>query len=109
MTYFCLFCLLCTGTTRLVAPQWTAVTLNRPHDVGRSDVPTWSKDGREVQQNQRVYVSTVNKTLTITFVLPRDSGLYYCNGKSAVYLNVIKAETSYRGERQEVREEQKKK
>ena len=102
-----LFCLLYTETTRLVATQWTTVILNCPHDVGRSDVPTWSKDGREVQQNQWVYVSPFNKTLAIKHVLPHYSGLYYCDGKPAVYLTVIEAETADRGERQEVREEQR--
>ncbi|KAM8767576.1 SPEG neighbor protein-like [Acanthopagrus schlegelii] len=85
------------GTARLVAPKLNTVTLNCPRDVGGSDVPTCSKDGREVQQDERVYVSPVNNTLTIRRLQPRDSGLYYCDGKPAAYLTVIKAETSDRG------------
>ncbi|XP_030265925.1 hemicentin-1-like [Sparus aurata] len=85
------------GTTRLVAPVLTTVTLNCPLDVGGSDVPTWSKDGREIQQNEWVHVSPVNKTLTIGYVQPGESGLYYCDGKPAVYLTVMEADTSDRG------------
>ncbi|XP_030265954.1 contactin-5-like isoform X2 [Sparus aurata] len=86
-------------TTRLVAPKSTTVTLNCPLDVGVSHVPTWSKDGREVQQDEYVYVSPADKTLTITFVQPHYSGLYYCDGKPAAYLTVMEAETSDRGKK----------
>ena len=91
---------MCTGTTSYDAPEWTTVTLNCDLDVGGSHVPTWSKDGREVQQDQYVYFSPVDKTLTIRQLLPGDSGLYYCDGKPAAYLTVIKADTPDRGETQ---------
>ncbi|XP_044028427.1 hemicentin-2-like isoform X1 [Siniperca chuatsi] len=78
------------GTVRLTATERTGVTLKCPPDVGGSDVPTWSRDTGEIQQQRRFYVSPVNKTLTIADVQPGDSGLYYCDGKPAVYLNVIK-------------------
>ncbi|XP_030268628.1 hemicentin-1-like [Sparus aurata] len=90
-------------TTRLVAPKSTTVTLNCPLDVGGSHVPTWSKDGSEVQENIWVYVSHVDKTLTLTYVQPRDSGLYYCDGKPAVYLTVMEAETSDRARQEQKR------
>ncbi|XP_030266268.1 hemicentin-1-like [Sparus aurata] len=83
-------------TTRLIAPKLTTVILNCPPVFGGYDFPTWSKDGREVQQNERVYVSPVNKTLTIRQLQPRDSGLYYCDDKPAVHLTVMEAETSNR-------------
>ncbi|XP_044028520.1 uncharacterized protein LOC122864862 isoform X2 [Siniperca chuatsi] len=78
------------GTVRLTATERTSVTLKCPPDVGGSDVPTWSRDTGEIQQQRRFYVSPVNKTLTIADVQPVDSGLYYCDGKPAVYLNVTK-------------------
>ena len=99
--------MLCTGTIIRNAAEKTNVTLNCPPDAGGSDVPTWSKDGREIQKKKRFSFSPVDKTLTIRHVKLNDSGLYYCDGKPAVYLTVIKGETSDRGERQEVREEQR--
>ncbi|XP_044028517.1 uncharacterized protein LOC122864861 isoform X2 [Siniperca chuatsi] len=78
------------GTVRLTATERTSVTLKCPPDVGGSDVPTWSRDTGEIQQQRRFYVSPVDKTLTIADVQPGDSGLYYCDGKPAVYLNVTK-------------------
>ncbi|XP_051246731.1 peroxidasin homolog isoform X5 [Dicentrarchus labrax] len=85
------------GTTRLDAAERTTITLKCPPDVGGSDVPTWSRDAVEIQQQRRFHVSTVNNTLIITDLQPADSGLYYCDGKPAAYLTVNKDETSERG------------
>ncbi|XP_030266274.1 hepatocyte cell adhesion molecule-like [Sparus aurata] len=90
-------------TTRLIAPKSTTVTLNCSGDVGGSAVTTWSKDGREIQQDEYVYVSPGGKMLTITYVQPGDSGLYYCDGKPAVYLTVMEAETSDRARQKQKR------
>ena len=89
------FCLLCTGTIIRNTAEKTNVTLNCPHDVGGSQVPTWSKNGTEIQKKRRFSVSPVDKTLTIRDVKLGDTGLYVCDAKSAVYLNVIKGETCY--------------
>ncbi|XP_051251081.1 uncharacterized protein LOC127360673 isoform X2 [Dicentrarchus labrax] len=78
------------GTTRLDAAERTTITLKCPPDVGGSDVPTWSRDAVEIQQQRRFHVSTVNNTLIITDLQPADSGLYYCDGKLAAYLTVSK-------------------
>ncbi|KAI3358967.1 hypothetical protein L3Q82_015351, partial [Scortum barcoo] len=83
------------GTIRRDAPERTSVTLKCSHDDGGSLVPAWSRNNGEIQQPGRFYVSPADKTLTIRDVQPDDSGLYYCDGKPAVYLNVTK------GERQE--------
>lgn len=88
-------CLLSTGTITHSVPERTNVTLKCPLGVGGSDYPTWSKETAGNQQDIRSNVSTVNKTrrlLTITGVKLVDSGLYYCDGKQAVYLNVTKGE-----------------
>ncbi|XP_051246920.1 uncharacterized protein LOC127358068 [Dicentrarchus labrax] len=85
------------GTTRLDAAERTTITLKCPPDVGGSDVPTWSRDAVEIQQQRRFHVSTVNNTLIITDLQPADSGLYYCDGKPVAYLTVNKDETSERG------------
>ncbi|XP_039675560.1 uncharacterized protein LOC120570929 [Perca fluviatilis] len=77
------------GTTLVPAPERTSITLTCPHDVGASHVPTWTRDSGGIPL-RRFDVSPVDQTLTITDVQPGDSGLYYCDGKPAVYLNVIK-------------------
>lgn len=97
--------MLCTGTTRRDAAERTTITLKCPPDVGGSDVPTWSRDTVEIQQQRRFHVSPADNTLIITDLQPADSGLYYCDGKPAAYLNVSKDETSERGETQEDRQE----
>ncbi|XP_076610718.1 uncharacterized protein LOC143335303 [Chaetodon auriga] len=81
------------GTTRRVAER-TTVTLTCPGDAGGS---TWSRDAGDIRHRGRFYVSTVDRTLTVRDVQPGDSGLYYCDGKPAAYLIVIKNETSERG------------
>ncbi|KAI3358971.1 hypothetical protein L3Q82_015355 [Scortum barcoo] len=78
------------GTIRRDAPERTSITLKCSHDDGGSLVPAWSRNNGEIQQPGRFYVSPADKTLTIRDVQPDDSGLYYCDGKPAVYLNVIK-------------------
>ena len=88
---------MCSGTTLVPAPERTSITLTCPHDVGASHVPTWSRDSGGIPL-RRFDVSPVDQTLTITDVQPGDSGLYYCDGKPAVYLNVIK------GKKKEIRE-----
>ncbi|KAF1382068.1 hypothetical protein PFLUV_G00160600 [Perca fluviatilis] len=79
------------GTTIVPAPERTSITLTCPHDVGASHVPTWTRDSGGIPL-RRFDVSPVDQTLTITDVQPGDSGLYYCDGKPAVYLNVIEAD-----------------
>ncbi|XP_039675562.1 G8 domain-containing protein DDB_G0286311-like [Perca fluviatilis] len=81
------------GTTIVPAPERTSITLTCPHDVGASHVPTWTRDSGGIPL-RRFDVSPVDQTLTITDVQPGDSGLYYCDGKPAVYLNVIEAALS---------------
>ncbi|XP_030266126.1 uncharacterized protein LOC115577282 [Sparus aurata] len=76
------------GTIIRNATEKTNVTLNCPH--GGSDASTWSKDGTEIKPKRRFSVSPVDKTLSIRDVKLSDSGLYYCDGKPAVYLTVIK-------------------
>ncbi|XP_049457410.1 uncharacterized protein LOC125904202 isoform X1 [Epinephelus fuscoguttatus] len=81
--------LLITGTIRLDATEGTTITLTCPHDVGGSHT-TWSRGSGDIQQERGFYVSPIENTLTITSVQLGDSGLYYCDGKPAVYLTVIK-------------------
>ncbi|XP_038581643.1 hemicentin-2-like isoform X2 [Micropterus salmoides] len=78
------------GTVRLTAAERTNVTLKCPPDVGGSAVPTWSRNSSVIRQKGRFNVSPVDKTLTITDLRPKDSGLYYCDGKPAAYLTVTK-------------------
>ncbi|XP_027142482.1 neural cell adhesion molecule 2-like [Larimichthys crocea] len=82
------------GTDRHYTLERTTVELTCPHDVGGSDVPSWSRDGRQIDGRR---VSRVNKMLTIRDVQPGDSGLYYCDGKAAVYLKVTEGDASERG------------
>ncbi|XP_039676509.1 uncharacterized protein LOC120571558 [Perca fluviatilis] len=85
------------GTTLVPASERTSITLTCPHDVGASHVPTWTRDSGGIPL-RRFDVSPVDQTLTITDVQPGDSGLYYCDGKPAVYLNVIKDDAELRTE-----------
>ncbi|XP_034560083.1 cell wall integrity and stress response component 4-like [Notolabrus celidotus] len=77
------------GTHIYDAQEMTHITLLCPADVGGSEDPKWSTDAGEIQQGGRIQVSTVDNTLTIRDLQPADSGLYYCGGKPAGYLNVI--------------------
>ncbi|XP_041664872.1 uncharacterized protein LOC121523878 isoform X2 [Cheilinus undulatus] len=72
----------------------TSVTLTCPPDVGGSDDPKWSTDAGEIPTQRRI--QTLNKALIITELQRSDSGLYYCDGKPAVYLNVIREDQSDR-------------
>ncbi|XP_032377599.1 uncharacterized protein LOC116693036 [Etheostoma spectabile] len=74
------------GTTVLPAPERTSVSLTCPHDVGPSHVPTWTRDSGGLQQGPEA------QTLTIRDVQPGDAGLYYCDGKPAVYLDVTRGD-----------------
>ncbi|XP_037651329.1 uncharacterized protein LOC119503559 [Sebastes umbrosus] len=79
------------GATRLDATERTSVTMTCPHDVRGSHIVTWSSRGfRDLQNQKGFYVSLLDQTLTVTSVELGDSGLYYCDGKPAFYLNVIK-------------------
>ncbi|XP_042362643.1 uncharacterized protein LOC121957907 isoform X2 [Plectropomus leopardus] len=77
-------------TVRLDAAERTNVTLKCRHEDEGSHIATWSRDARDKQQQRWFYVSPADNSLTITEVQPGDSGFYYCDGKPAVYLNVIK-------------------
>ncbi|KAE8282569.1 hypothetical protein D5F01_LYC19980 [Larimichthys crocea] len=100
---FVLGCNATAGTNELTVPENRTATLPCLHGVGGSDVPTWSRDvrGKEARENiasrGRFHVSTESKTLKIQRVQPGDSGLYYCDGKAAVYLKVTEGDASERG------------
>ncbi|XP_078146597.1 uncharacterized protein LOC139918669 [Centroberyx gerrardi] len=94
------------GTTRLTVKEKTNVTLKCPH--AGLDGLTWSRiinggeqdiyvikngTGKHLQGQGRRFGSTKDKSLTVTKVKPADSGLYYCDGKPAAHLTVIKAPT----------------
>ncbi|XP_025758361.1 uncharacterized protein LOC102076113 isoform X1 [Oreochromis niloticus] len=83
------------GTKIVSVAERSSITLNCSHDVGGSAVPTWSRDSGEINEG-RISVPTEDKTLSIREAEPADSGLYYCDGKPAVYLNVTKGQRSDR-------------
>ncbi|XP_025758371.1 hemicentin-1 isoform X11 [Oreochromis niloticus] len=83
------------GTKIVSVAERSSITLNCSHDVGGSAVPTWRRDSGEINEG-RISVSTEDKTLSIREAEPADSGLYYCDGKPAVYLNVTKGQRSDR-------------
>ncbi|XP_041664816.1 uncharacterized protein LOC121523827 [Cheilinus undulatus] len=72
----------------------TSVNLTCPPDVGGSDDPKWSTDAGEIPTQNRIW--TLDKSLVISELQLSDSGLYYCDGKPAVYLNVIREDQSDR-------------
>ncbi|CAK6981570.1 uncharacterized protein LOC121913183 isoform X2 [Scomber scombrus] len=78
------------GTEILQTTERSSITLTCPHDDGGSHVPTWSREIGGKQKPIRLHDST--KTLMFSNLQPADSGLYLCDGKPAVYLNVIKDE-----------------
>ncbi|XP_067467925.1 CXADR-like membrane protein isoform X3 [Thunnus thynnus] len=82
------------GTTTVSIAEKSNVTLTCPD--GGSHVPTWTREIDGKQQQIRRHVSAVDKYLNIPDVQPGDSGLYYCDGKPAAYLNVIKGDQSER-------------
>ncbi|XP_067467931.1 glycogen [starch] synthase-like [Thunnus thynnus] len=86
------------GTTTVSIAEKSNVTLTCPDVVGGSHVPTWTREIDGKQQQIRRHVSAVNKYLNIPDVQPGDSGLYYCDGKPAAYLNVSKGDQSEREE-----------
>ncbi|XP_042291817.1 basement membrane-specific heparan sulfate proteoglycan core protein-like isoform X6 [Thunnus maccoyii] len=83
------------GTTIVSIAEKSSVTLTCP-DVGGSHVPTWTREIDGKRQQIRHHVSAVHKYLNIPDVQPGDSGLYYCDGKPAANLNVIKGDQSER-------------
>ncbi|XP_067467928.1 CXADR-like membrane protein isoform X6 [Thunnus thynnus] len=87
------------GTTIVSIAEKSNVNLTCPDVVGGSHVPTWTREIDGKQQQIRRHVSAVNKYLNIPDVQPGDSGLYYCDGKPAAYLNVIKGDQSERDQK----------
>ncbi|XP_022613147.1 uncharacterized protein LOC111230636 isoform X1 [Seriola dumerili] len=86
------------GTRVKNATIGTSITLKCPDDTGSHgptlvrqisgiDITVYSQNKTEGLQ-----YSTEDKTLTLTNVQPNHSGLYYCEGKLVVYLNVTKDE-----------------
>ncbi|XP_056255633.1 uncharacterized protein LOC130183927 [Seriola aureovittata] len=76
----------------------TSITLKCPDDTG-SHRPTWVRriNGMNItvysqNKTEGLQYSTENKMLTLTNVQLNHSGLYYCEGKPVVYLNVTKDE-----------------
>ncbi|XP_067467921.1 myb-like protein U isoform X1 [Thunnus thynnus] len=84
------------GTTTVSIAEKSNVTLTCPD--GGLHVPTWTREIDGKQQQIRPHVSAVDKYLNIPDVQPGDSGLYYCDGKPAANLNVIKGDQSEREE-----------
>ncbi|KAM7384872.1 hypothetical protein PAMA_011976 [Pampus argenteus] len=80
------------GTRIVDVTEGSTAALTCPHDVGGSHGPTWSREIGGRQQPIRRHVSPVNKMLIISDVQPGDSGLYYCDGKPAEYLEVTKGD-----------------
>ncbi|KAM9386384.1 uncharacterized protein KZ484_007907 isoform 4-T4 [Pholidichthys leucotaenia] len=64
------------------------VCLTCPHHGGGSDISKWSKERAGKHQQIQSKAFTVGQTLKIENVGRSDSGLYYCDGKPAAYLNV---------------------
>ncbi|XP_042068740.1 CXADR-like membrane protein isoform X7 [Haplochromis burtoni] len=83
------------GTTIVSVAERSSITLNCSHDAGGSAVPTWRRDSGEINEG-RISVSTEDTTLRIREAEPADSGLYYCGGEPAAYLNVTKGQRSDR-------------
>ncbi|XP_065804569.1 uncharacterized protein [Labrus bergylta] len=81
------------GTVVHEAAERTSVTLKCPDVL---DDHGWWTDVVDIQQQRRFVVSKAEKTLTIKRVNAADSGLYYCSGKPAAYLNVIRDDASDR-------------
>ncbi|XP_030597766.1 uncharacterized protein LOC115788747 [Archocentrus centrarchus] len=83
------------GTMIHSVEERSNITVKCSHDVGESGVRKWSKDNAEIQQGS-IHVSTENQTLIIIAAELADTGLYYCDGKPAAYLNVTKGGRSDR-------------
>ncbi|KAM9386386.1 uncharacterized protein KZ484_007908 [Pholidichthys leucotaenia] len=64
------------------------IYLKCPHHGGGSDISKWSKERAGKHQQIQSKAVTVGQTLKIENVGRSDSGLYYCDGKPAAYLNV---------------------
>ncbi|XP_047460304.1 uncharacterized protein LOC125019527 isoform X3 [Mugil cephalus] len=76
------------GTRIHSVTERTSFSLNCPHDVGGSHDPGWRREMAGKEKPIRSDVSTESRSLIFTEVGPGDSGLYYCDGKPAGYLNV---------------------
>ncbi|XP_061597602.1 hemicentin-1-like [Cololabis saira] len=74
------------GTIIENVTEGSSISLRCPRDYGGSHVP----ERRRGLNAGRFDVSTEDKTLTIRNVKPKDSGLYYCDGKPDLYVNVSK-------------------
>uniref|UniRef100_A0A2I4CHA5 Uncharacterized protein LOC106528688 n=1 Tax=Austrofundulus limnaeus TaxID=52670 RepID=A0A2I4CHA5_AUSLI len=66
------------------------ITLDCPFVGEESHEPTWSREVAGKSEPLRSPVPVVVKKLRIRKAQLRDFGLYYCDGKPAVYLNVTK-------------------
>ncbi|XP_023815579.1 uncharacterized protein LOC105355020 isoform X4 [Oryzias latipes] len=73
------------GTTIKSVKETETVTLKCPDEDEGSDDSKWSRQFGEIPQ-QRFQMK--KKKLTIKDVKQEDTGLYYCGGKPAVFLNV---------------------
>ncbi|XP_038581648.1 uncharacterized protein LOC119907981 isoform X1 [Micropterus salmoides] len=89
-------------TARLTVVERTNITLNCPSAVSGLRDPTWTRENcgtnitvsSQNEMDKHARYSTTEETLTITDVQPDDAGLYYCDGKPVVHLNVTKDEQS---------------
>ncbi|KAM8767879.1 uncharacterized protein AB9X84_006594 isoform 1-T1 [Acanthopagrus schlegelii] len=91
------------GTTRRSAEAKTSIDLKCLSEFTGSRVPKWTRQksgtnitvypqNNEVQHMTRFLYSTKEKMLTITQVQRDDAGLYYCDGKPVLYLDVMEDE-----------------
>lgn len=93
--------LFCAGIEISNSTEGSSITLKCPPDVtgshGGNNITGFSLNKKEEQSlgQTRFQCSPENKTLTVTDVQPDDAGLYYCDGKPAVYLRVTKGERKH--------------
>ena len=91
------------GTTRRSAEVKTSIDLKCLPEFTGSRVPKWTRQksgtnitvypqNNEVQHMTRFLYSKEEKMLTITQVQRDDAGLYYCDGKPVLYLDVMEDE-----------------
>ncbi|XP_041867356.1 uncharacterized protein LOC121656371 [Melanotaenia boesemani] len=85
------------GTKIQNVAERSTISLKCHHEFDGSHVPTWSREIAGKQQHISPNASTLDKKLTIRNVQHGDFGLYHCDGKPVIYLNVTKDERSDRG------------